>query len=310
MKKITMSARELVKFNALLAEEATELMYPIFNITREISYTEMLITAGQATEYDLDVLEVLKETLKEEALTILNDDTLESYALAVLDTHFNTELEDYENVDAIETRIQFFVSELLNAVEAIVEAYVVVDEETIEEQAEEVYYAPEATLMISEDVNNNEVVINNFIEKAIELKATIMSKSNNEIHEKLLNKCINKFEALRNKTSMYPDKLANKVAKVLDTTVCKLLSISECKEDVLNFVKACGVKVLDWEIGRKLSDADFEYIDENILTEGVNDPELDDTLVKVNQEGLIVEYIEDGEVYEVIIGAVCTIGIF
>lgn len=310
MKKITMSARELVKFNALLAEEATELMYPIFNITREISYTEMLITAGQATEYDLDVLEVLKETLKEEALTILNDDTLESYALAVLDTHFNTELEDYENVDAIETRIQFFVSELLNAVEAIVEAYVVVDEETIEEQAEEVYYAPEATLMISEDVNNNEVVINNFIEKAIELKATIMSKSNNEIHEKLLNKCINKFEALRNKTSMYPDKLANRVAKVLDTTVCKLLSISECKEDVLNFVKACGVKVLDWEIGRKLSDADFEYIDENILTEGVNDPELDDTLVKVNQEGLIVEYIEDGEVYEVIIGAVCTIGIF
>lgn len=169
-------------------------------------------------------------------------------------------------------------------------------------------YINDTTILLNEDINSNEKVLNRFIEQGYELKysieTTIKNSEDKENYIKLINKSITQFETLLvkfNNNSYDSGVLANKIQKILKQTIIKGISQIELKKSIITYMQKCGVRQLNWKVGKKLEDEDYEYIDEPIIQDKVTSPLQNNTITAIEQEAFIIDYLEDNKSYEVII---------
>lgn len=139
----------------------------------------------------------------------------------------------------------------------------------------------------------------------------IVSSDEIDICIKLVNKCIDKLKVLKEKVakgSYDSEKLANETAKIFKSTIIKIKSQKKVSELFDGFMEACNFRRLDWKIGRKLSEEDYEYLEEPILYDEVKDKDLDQTILDIIRDTYIIKFIEDESEYEVIIAGIYKIG--
>lgn len=162
---------------------------------------------------------------------------------------------------------------------------------------------------------DNGKIIHNFIQQSKKLRTEISVKFDDEegidICLKLIDKCIAKMEALyvkNEENALDSDKLANESAKIFNQTVIKAMSQNKLKDILDRYMQACKIRKLDWHIGKKMTDNDYEYLEEPILYEDVSDERLNNTIRDIKQDTYLIDYVEDEKKYEAIIPGIYCIG--
>lgn len=165
------------------------------------------------------------------------------------------------------------------------------------------------------DLCDNGKIIHNFIQQSKKLRTEISVKFDGDeeidICLKLIDKCIAKMEVLyvkNEENALDSDKLANECAKIFKQTVIKAMSQNKLKDILDRYMQACKIRKLDWHIGKKMTDNDYEYLEEPILYEDVSDERLNNTIRDIKQDTYLIDYVEDEEKYEAIIPGIYCIG--
>lgn len=129
------------------------------------------------------------------------------------------------------------------------------------------------------------------------------------VYLKLIDKCILKMEQLLSKNEkgqLNSEQLANNCATILRQSIIKAMSQKKLKNLLDGYMKSCNLKKLDWHVGRKLSDEDFEYLEEPIIYKKIDDKRMDNAICEVIYDTYIISYKDDDEEYDVIIpGSYC-----
>lgn len=136
-------------------------------------------------------------------------------------------------------------------------------------------------------------------------------KENAEIYLKLTDKCLKKFENLLVKfqeKEYEAGKLASESAKILKQTLIRALSQKMAKEIIYEYMELCGIRKVEWAVGKIMKDDDYNYLDEPVFYEEVEDINLDNVLMEIQQDAFIIDYIEDDCKYEEILPGIYKIG--
>lgn len=183
------------------------------------------------------------------------------------------------------------------------------------EDAKEVSAEPmRQYLVFTDDCERNEGFLRKIVEQTKLLRAAIVNMYDSQdvdVYLKLTDKCITKMGQIidRNQDGgIDPEKVAHDCVKVLKQTVVKAMSQEKLKNVLNEYMAGCHFRKLDWKVGKKLYDDDYEYLEEPILYEDVDKKELDGTILGIRQDTFIIEYMEDDEKYEAIIPGIYCIG--
>lgn len=170
-------------------------------------------------------------------------------------------------------------------------------------------------IVFGSDKESNNKYLENLINqtKVLRKKVTEVFDDSQDLnlYLKLINKCISKVEQLLSKNQegdVEPDKLANDCAKIYKQTIVKAMSQEKLKELLKEYMRDCHFRKLEWYIGKKISGDDFDYLEEPILYEEVEDKALDSTIRDIKQDTYIIGYMDEGEKYEVIIPGIYCLG--
>lgn len=147
--------------------------------------------------------------------------------------------------------------------------------------------------------------------KVLKSKIVQICSGSDDVYIKLVDNLIDKLGKIieKNKDKQYSaDKLANEVSKVLKQTIIKGMSQEKVKDVVKQYMDDCGIRKLDWAIGKKISDNDYEYLEEPIIYVDVNNESESETIVAIIQDTYIIDYYEDDDKYEAIIPGMYRIG--
>jgi len=129
---------------------------------------------------------------------------------------------------------------------------------------------------------------------------------------KLIDACGQKINALsvkHEKRNLSAESLAGEVLKIMKTTLAKLLGIEAFSKCTADCLLNCGFVKLDWKIGKVLKDDDYDYLEEPIFYEEVQDKNLEGSIVKIVQDGYLLYYLnEDEEIEESHISGTYCIG--
>lgn len=169
--------------------------------------------------------------------------------------------------------------------------------------------------VFSDDSAENMNILNNYISQSHKLREQMQvlfeGREEGDIYLKLFDKCIRKLESLveKNKERFYEaDKLANESAKIFKQTIAKAMSQKQLRERLDQYMKACGIRKLDWRIGKVLENDDYGYLEEPILYDEVSDPKLNNTITEIRQDTYLIDYREDDRQYEAVIPGIYSIG--
>ena len=123
--------------------------------------------------------------------------------------------------------------------------------------------------------------------------ATGILSSDNCTVQKLMNNFKEKLDKLYHECTKYNvDKIANKLNKVLSTTIYKCCE----EESVKAFLEECCITPID--IGDTITDDNACYIND-VMTIPVNDKALNGVIIKTSSIPYAFEYTdEDGDVYK------------
>ena len=172
-------------------------------------------------------------------------------------------------------------------------------------------------IVFGSDMESNNKHLENIINQTKVLRKKVIALFDDSqdlnIYLKLIDKCILKMEQLLSKNQdgdLEPDKLANDCAKIYKQTIVKAMSQEKLKDLLKEYMRTCNFRKLKWDIGKKLSDDDFQYLEEPILYEKVEDKELDNTIRVIKQDTYIIEYMDEDKKYEVIIPGIYCLGKF
>lgn len=168
-------------------------------------------------------------------------------------------------------------------------------------------------LVFDDNENKNKSKLLNLLEKAKILKEKLsgIGIEDTDIYMKLVDNLINKLSKLidKNDERKYTaDKLANETARALRQTIVKGLSQKKIKGLFIQYMDECGIRKLDWHVGKKLTDDDYEYLEEPIIYEEVSDTTKIGTILEIIQDTYLIDYCEDDGKYEVIIHGMYRIG--
>ena len=174
---------------------------------------------------------------------------------------------------------------------------------------------PPEYILFGSDKESNNKYLENIINqtKVLRKKVTAVFDDSQDlnIYLKLIDKCILKVEQLLSKNEdgdLEPENLANDCAKIYKQTIVKAMSQEKLKELLKEYMRDCYFRKLEWYIGKKLSGDDFDYLEEPILYEEVEDKALDSTIRDIKQDTYIIGYMDEGEKYEVIIPGIYCLG--
>lgn len=176
-------------------------------------------------------------------------------------------------------------------------------------------YKKQEVVAFSDNEIENLKIVENFQMQTKLLKTQMEEKFSDEseidICIRLVDKCIDKLDKLQSKnekSKLEPDCLANECAKILRQTIIKILSKKKLAKTLDNYFENCHVRKVRWFVGKKLEDEDYDYLDEPVLYEEVEDETKKNTICKIIQDGYIIDYIEDDIPYEVVIPGIYCVG--
>lgn len=165
------------------------------------------------------------------------------------------------------------------------------------------------------DPAENRKILDTYIMRSHELReqmqAMFEGKEEGDIYLKLLDKCIRKLESLMEKNkerTFEADKLANESAKIFKQTIAKAMSQEKLKDSLDRYMAACGIRKLNWCVGKALENEDYDYLEEPILYDEVSDPGQNNTITEIRQDTYIIDYREDDSRYEAVIPGIYSIG--
>lgn len=169
------------------------------------------------------------------------------------------------------------------------------------------------SLFFDDNYNENKCKLLSLLGQSKELKNQLceMGLDSTDVYQKLVDNLINKLDNFiaKNSEKQYTaDKIANGIVKILKQTIIKGLTQEKVKTIFIQYMDGCGIRRLDWNIGRKISNADYEYLEEPIMYEDVNDDKKAGTILEIIQDTYVVDYLEDDERYEAIIPGLYRIG--
>lgn len=186
---------------------------------------------------------------------------------------------------------------------------VIEGERKTEEKQEDIH------ILYSSEKQNYDLVLNRFIENAKELerKAQMIYRDSEdgEIIIKLINKCSQKFIKLKEKNNENDydvEKIVSETAKIIKQTIAKALSQSDIRDYVDDYLKKCGIRKINWQVGKKLNENDYEYLGETVLYDQVENKSDDETITEIVQNSYVIDYEEDNEKYEKLISGIYHIG--
>ena len=169
------------------------------------------------------------------------------------------------------------------------------------------------SLFFDEDNNENKCKLLSLLDHAKLLKNKLceMGIDSADVYLKLVDNLIDKLDKLivKNSEKQYTaDKIANDIVKILRQTIIKGLTQEKVKEEFIQYLDECGIRRIGWNVGRKLSNDDYEYLEEPIMYEDVIDDNKAGTILEIVQDTYIIDYLEDDEKYEAIIPGLYRIG--
>ena len=169
-------------------------------------------------------------------------------------------------------------------------------------------------ILFRENAGNYDRVLQNFEEEAKKLKHTAErilshSVSDESAFLNLIDKCIRDFASLREKSAdANASDMAEKSAKILKKTVCKALTQCQLKRYIESYLQSCGVEKLGWQVGRKLTDKDYAYLEEPVFYDETPEPRYDGVITKIEQDSYVIGYEEDGVPHRALIPGTYHIG--
>ena len=169
------------------------------------------------------------------------------------------------------------------------------------------------SLYFDEDTDSNTSKILMLIHQAKSLKQTLLDKGMllDDVYVKLVDNLLdklNKMSAKNLEKNYAADKLANEMVKIFRQTIAKGMIQEKVKDIFSQYMENCGIRKLDWSIGKKMTNDDYEYLEEPIMYEEVLDAKKVGTIVDIIQDTYVIDYYEDNEKYEAIIPGVYRIG--
>lgn len=171
---------------------------------------------------------------------------------------------------------------------------------------------PRKALFFDDDKNENKGKLLTLLDQAKLLKDKLCkAEVDSDVYLKLAENLIDKLDKLiaKNKEKKYTaDKLANEIVKILKQTIIKGMTQEKVKEVFKEYMDGCAIRRLEWSIGRKVSHDDYEYLEEPIIYENVNDDNKAGTILEIIQDTYVIDYVEDDERYEAIIPGLYRIG--
>lgn len=185
--------------------------------------------------------------------------------------------------------------------------------QNIEIQEEKV--KPEIKSLFTLDDNLNKKVISKFIIEVDKLKDTIIANAQNgeenKSYIKLVDMCREKFISLQKKMtekSFLPDKIASQVGKILKSTIIKGISHKSISTFIEKYLSNCNIRKVRFDKGYKLKDEDYEYIEECVIYQDVNDKNLDNCILKKERDAYVIVYEDEDGLFETIIPGIYILG--
>lgn len=174
---------------------------------------------------------------------------------------------------------------------------------------------PEIKPLFTLEDSLNKKVISKFIIEADTLKNTIIENiGNNEessSYIKLVDMCKEKLISLQKKMTeklFLPDKIASQLGRILKNTVIKGISHKKISTFIEKYLSNCNVRKISFNIGYKLKDEDYEYIEECVIYQDVNDKNLDNCILKKERDAYVIVYEDEGGLFEIIIPGIYILG--
>ena len=170
-------------------------------------------------------------------------------------------------------------------------------------------------ILYSSEDKSFDLVLERFVKNTEELeknaRIVYADSENGEIIFKLINKCRDKFIKLKEKNSLNDydvEKIVSETAKIIKQTVAKALSQKAIRDYIDEYLRKCGIRKINWQVGKKLDDSDYEYLGETVLYDSVEKKSDDETITGIVQDSYVIDYEEDGEKYEKLISGIYHIG--
>ncbi len=132
-----------------------------------------------------------------------------------------------------------------------------------------------------------------------------------DIYRRLLDKCQKKLESLSKKMDEKrygPEKLAGEVVKVFSQSVVKGLSQESVAGLMGDFLVACGLRKLRFKPGQKLTDRDYEYVDNLVFYEDVDNEAMNNCIIAARQDAYVLDYTDENGPGEAVIPGSYKIG--
>ena len=173
----------------------------------------------------------------------------------------------------------------------------------------------EIKILYSSEDKSFDLVLDRFVKNTEELESNARivyaNSEDGEIIFKLINKCREKFIKLKEKNSLNDydvEKIVSETAKIIKQTVAKALSQKAVRDYIDEYLKKCGIRKINWKVGKKLENSDYEYLGETVLYDSVENKSDDETITEIVQDSYVIDYEEDGEKYEKLISGIYHIG--
>ncbi len=173
--------------------------------------------------------------------------------------------------------------------------------------------APEPVLIpvFTEDPSKNKRALTKCMMQCTKLQQTLEqvcgTDGSLDIYRKLLDKCYKKLDSLSKKLDEKKydtEKLAREVIKVFEQSVVKGLSQESVAGLMGDFLVKCGLRKIGFKPGQKLTDSDYEYVDDLVFYEEVREKTMNNCIIEVRQDAYVLDYIdEDGPGEAVIQGS-------
>ena len=158
-------------------------------------------------------------------------------------------------------------------------------------------------------------MINAILKNALTLQekyAKVLPRSDeNSIYFKTVDSCVNKLQKLADKvvsTDMESSKIAVELVKILNLTVVKNFVNKSLLSVIDEFLLDCKFIKKELDIGKKLSDEDYDYIGEMPLEVPVSSSEKHNVIVRKKHDAYVIYYKDDEGISNCIICGEYSIG--
>lgn len=170
-------------------------------------------------------------------------------------------------------------------------------------------------LCFDDDWERSVTILKAILENAKRLKEryckVLTNSDNNTVYFKTIDKLIDRLEKMTIDKPLDSCKAADKLLKVINSTIVKNFSCERLEKNLRSFMRECGFKCIELRIGKVIDDEDLKYIDtSNCIYEEVKDKRKHNTIISKSYDSYVYKYFdsEENEYYERVIPGAYSIG--